>query len=259
MIYHFVQPHVPTSAHDREYSRLMRAQATWSLPRIDYLPEELPFVADIVDYCFNRVDYDDWGVFTNADSCLVSDVLKIVEREIEFGAATRADPRAFYSHRRDFNRVVRKHLTRADILDKGNKFIGVDAVVMRKDWWLEHSIGGSNVVFDASLGGRFDASLGGTFDDSLIYPKVYIGNEGWDWIFKVMIDGVNWGSGAIKEIVYHEFHGTPRWLQNRKTDKLNLWNRKTCWDWAKAYCNGREGRMSWADICEFWPTLKEIS
>jgi hypothetical protein len=131
-------------------------------------------------------------MLTNADTCLCSDVSRILAD---------GEPLSdlIYSHRRNFTRFPKRLLSSVDIAARGDKFHGVDMVAFTPRWWMENR-------------------------DR--YPDLVLGCEGWDWVFKY------WpGAMQAPDCVYHEYHYPPYWMAHRDSPAQRH-NKREIWKWA---------------------------
>ncbi len=233
MIYHVVNTYRGFNQLDQE--RLARASDSWhkeyqngclipnavaldDLPRTSksYLNDsrELPFVRDLIDKCKWKKP-NDFIMITNADTVFCQDT------GLMFCAYLYGSPgiNAIYSHRKNFDKPIRKQLTFDQLMKRGEKFVGIDLVCFSKQWWTENQ-------------------------DN--YPDLLLGCEGWDWVFKFLIK-----RPTFYEVIYHEQHGTPEWLNDRKYGISQQWNRANCWLWGNRQSNIEEIRRDWPIFDEY--------
>lgn len=144
---------------------------------------------------------EDDFVFTNSDSFLVKDTYSILQSYLDEGIS------CLFSGRYDHPRPLRVPISEEWNRKHGQYYNGHDLFCFSRDSWRRIRP---------------------------ILPDLYLGREGWDWIYltAILLDG---GIKTPETLVAHEMHGTPHWTAYRLSDSRNLHNRKLCAEWVKAY------------------------
>ncbi len=228
ILYHVANNYRSDDERDRE--RLWRAQQTWkqlmavNSDRIKpaYSREykrtsrdlgdqrAIPFVKDVIQVGIDLCGPHDSVMLTNADSSLVQETAdKVFDALFKKGCC--------YSSRMDMDKIHRSWLTLEDAKMRGTKFIGIDLVAFTRGWWQDNAAG---------------------------YPDMLMGFSGWDFIFKFLMGE----DKLIEPVVYHEFHGIPRWHREFYTSAGQQWNRRLAVEWVKA-------RSDYGDIKKKWPGI----
>lgn len=157
----------------------------------------LPPVADIIDCGLNF--NADAIILTNDDTCIALDALPVILNSLK-------EHGCYYSRRMDFTRIDRA-MTIAQ-LKTGRTYGGADLFAFTRKWW-------------AANRSR--------------WPDVFIGVEGWDFVFKKLMHESGFTEGS--PVIYHQSH-LSQWQQELTTGKAQRHNRRECEAWAKA--NGYE-------------------
>lgn len=168
---------------------------------------DVRYVRDLLDIGMSQSTSDsDMLLLSNNDSVLVRETLDYVSST------------SWYSHRLDHNRPLRRPLTLEYNMRQGSYSSGIDLICLSVAHWRQ--------LTTLPVG----------------YPDLFMGAEGWDWIFKCLLPPLS------DCLVGHELHGVTYWMDHRSTDPCNLHNRSECAKWVAA-------RSDAALIHAFWPTL----
>lgn len=158
--------------------------------------KDMAFVKDVIATAEDGTGEDSWFVLTNADSCLCSDLISILDALPE---------QLVWSNRYDVDKPMKNTLNQQQILDRGTHHRGLDLMAgpisVWKSLWVDR------------------------------YPDMLLGYEAWDAVMIMML-----GQEAYvgRPLVYHEIHDLPHWYRNRLTSKGNLYNRSTARAWLAA-------------------------
>lgn len=165
-----------------------------ALPRL--FPEggrKIPYIKDLLDIAASVADDFDWICLTNSDTCFSSSLHdKLIGTN-----------KPIYAFRRDFPRLTRKLYDKE--IKAGNHYVGIDLFFFPAAWWRTHK-------------------------DAI--PDVLIGREGWDCMFKVLMDYA--GAEGVSDLIYHETHGS-FWEQphNRRSLDGQIHNRNLVSTWLR--------------------------
>jgi hypothetical protein len=201
-----------TSSNQRENDRMSRARKTWNqIPLLMIRDDELARnskteFGDKKGMPFVR-DLVELGFDTGAETVILTNADSCLVRDIK--EYILGDTPAT-SRRVNLMKIPRIHYSRASLGHDG--FHGIDLIVIPKWWWKEAK-----------------------------YPDLLMGYEGWDWVFRFMIN-----NPIEPPIVYHEYHYEAYWVSCN--DRGTLWNKYLCRKWAAA--SGR-----WDEISRFWDRL----
>lgn len=236
MIFHVCNTYMPTQKAEQE--RLHRAGRTWQeiemtsrgefrglyreadgYPRVFVEgTRRVAYVTDVINSVEDLgVESSDVVMLTNADSCLVTDVVDRVIRGVEVGGG------ACWSSRLDCDKPQRGGLTGDAILKRlgFTPHRGLDLVALRWDRWLE---------------------LRGSY-----LNDVLLGYEGWDAAMILLLGE----KCKIPVVCYHELHQTPYWFQNRTTSTGNLHNRRLIREWLEARGDFGKAVAMWPGVSKY--------
>ncbi len=166
----------------------------------------VPFIKDLIEEGFKE---GDCVMFTNSDSCLCKETGAYVFQWLTVRGAC-------FSSRRDMLKDQRVWLSQSQIMDRGEKFVGVDLVAMTREWWEGNKAG---------------------------YPDLLLSFEGWDWVFKFMMGK----EFETPPLVYHQMH-SPYWARHRGMSPGQLWNRRLCYEWAKSRSDFETIKKGWKSL-----------
>lgn len=149
----------------------------------------LPFIKDVIEHGYQNASAfgdNELILLTNTDTCLTPGFAHAIQR---------LDGEAYYSHRRDFERLDRP-LTHNEI-ENGHWYPGSDLFVFTPRWWEAHR-------------------------DEM--PDMILGAEGWDKILRELIKLT--GGAEIHGCCYHERHES-QWERagSRENDPSNIYCR----------------------------------
>lgn len=160
-----IQPWTEISVKDSDLPRLWKEEG-----------RSYPYLVDLIDFGSNLSEPNDLVIFTNTDTCVVTNCALQV-------AAALQDSIACYCYRRDFNHDFHEPIP-DDVVPRGDNYVGSDLYAFRVSWWLAN---------------RKE------------FPDLLIGHEAWDPIFRHLIDTTNLGRPTIlRNLIYHRRHGS-RW------------------------------------------------
>ena len=152
---------------------------------------DLPCVNDMIDFAARGRHHKDIIVLTNSDTCFSTGLTQVLlERVAKKGAV--------YSHRWDFAKLGRP-LTVEEIKKGGRFYPGSDLFAFDIGWWICY---------------RLDI------------PRMFLGAEWWDCVFRHMVRQT--GGGELMHAIYHEKHES-FWEKNRGSP-ANVHNANTCRD-----------------------------
>lgn len=211
--------HIYTDYEPHDSAALLRqkvAKETWSvqmwigygvkdseLPRLwEEEGRSYPYLVDVMDQGCKLASDFDIAIFTNTDTCVVSDcALKV--------AVALQDASACYCFRRDFNHDFHEPIP-DDVVPRGDDYVGSDLYAFRVSWWLAN---------------RKE------------FPDMILGHEAWDPIFRYLINQTNAGHPTVlRNLIYHRRHPS-RWesAENRYRLRGQLHNLMFASRWMKQH------------------------
>lgn len=190
--------------------RMMVAKMTWKnqkwlerpvldseLPRMwKEANRSFPYLKDVFELGLRDLPDDAIGVFSNTDTCVVSDCSMRLAADLQ-------SLEAVWGHRRDFYHPFTKPIPDQDV-PKGQLYPGIDLFAFRVRWWRDYSHE---------------------------FPDLLLGMEGWDpCMMTLMIQTQDGKDCEVKDYCWHEKHAS-FWESNRYSLMAQRWNLKNEIPW----------------------------